>query len=173
MNLRTIKAGFRSCGIYPFNPEAVNKSKIMPSDPIIPSTLTPSSSSTIQSPPSEPSIEPTTLLDTSTALSDTPAQPSPPVVTTNSTNDVSFTIDSSISTPTNPLVLTGLIPARLADVFITPSQQPVKKNSRVIIKERVLTSKEWRDKICQQKKEKNRSDPTKKGRARMEEKGER
>ena len=47
----------------------------MPPDPIILSTLTPSSSSTIQSPPSEPSIEQTsseTVNNTPTTLPDTP-----------------------------------------------------------------------------------------------------
>ena len=51
------------------------------------------------------------------------------------------------TTPLNPLVLTGLIPAHLADIFITPTPEPIKKNTRVIIKERVLTSDEWKNKI--------------------------
>ena len=48
----------------------------------------------------------------------------------------------------NPIVARGLIPASLVDIFITPKQEKsVKTSLRVIIKERVLTSEEWFNKI--------------------------
>ena len=65
----------------------------------------------------------------------------------------------------NPLVARGLIPASLVDVFITPKQEKsVKMSSRVIIKERVLTSEEWLNQIQKKKIEKEEKEKAKQNR---------
>ena len=132
MTMKTISAGFRSCGIYLFNPDAVNKEKIMPSDSSTIETTQPTTptSSTIQNPTE---TETPTTSANETEAPTTPANETE-APTTPSDTDISFTITSSASTPTNPLVLSGLIPPRLADVFITvyrqnpPSQNPPRQN---------------------------------------------
>ena len=58
-------------------------------------------------------------------------------------------------TSQHPLVTTGLIPPTLADILLTPTvENKKKKNPRVIIKERVLTSVDWRQKIADKEREK-------------------
>ena len=54
----------------------------------------------------------------------------------------------------HPLVTTGLIPPTLADILLTPTvENKKKKNTQVIVKERVLTSEEWREKIADKERE--------------------
>ena len=57
-------------------------------------------------------------------------------------------------TPQHPLVTTGLIPPTWADILLIPTvENKKKKNNQVIVKERVLTSEEWREKIADKERE--------------------
>ena len=154
MTMGNISAGFRKCGIYPFNKDAINKEKLMPTDKVpdviagihyLPSATLPVSATT----PTAACIisEPAT-----TSSATVTSVPSNQETTPVSTPTVDFEVSKNQygmppTTPLNLLVLTGLIPAHLADIFITPTPEPIKKNTRIIIKECVLTSDEWKNKI--------------------------
>ena len=99
MSLATIKNGFRKTGIYPFNPEAIDKTRLIPIEP---------------SPSSTPLI-PTLML---------PGVESTPVENLEK-SEHNFTITSSEKTPwatstQNILTKMNIVPQYLADVFYLP-----------------------------------------------------
>ena len=99
MSLATIKNGFRKTGIYPFNPEAIDKTRLIPIEP---------------SPSSTPLI-PTSML---------PGVESTPVENLEK-SEHNFTITSSEKTPwatstQNILTKMNIVPQYLADVFYLP-----------------------------------------------------
>ena len=121
MCMQTITSGIRACGIYPFNPDSILKERLVPSD--------------------KGDKEGNELNSKS------------------SSNDVSDLTRTPIQSrlPTlpggaiqNPLVTSGFISPNLANILLKPNISTEKQNSsRVIIKERVLTDKEWIDKIAE------------------------
>ena len=127
--LKNIKEGFRKCGIYPFDPNAVDKDLISVSQKV-PSDvdLSEPARKRVKQPGStsqdidQSNVTPSTSKD----------NPSPEYI---------------LQTPTstkfaNPLVDAGLISPRMARV-LTPPDEPVKKSTRrIVTKARVLTSDE-------------------------------
>ena len=170
-SITNIKAGFLKCGIYPFNPGAVERAKMLPSGSYSPSeSISSGDSSAIYSP------APTSLLEDSSSSSSCPlstnATPSSSAATpqifdslTPSTSVTSAAGSSSLlfvsppppmvspidslsgsevhcSTSTlNRLVVAGLIPSSLADILVTP---PVTKEpTKRITGARDLTANEY------------------------------
>ena len=190
MSLSNITSAFKSCGIYPFNPNAILKDRLTASTPTQPSIL-PASNSISSTSSSTISTPPTSVLATPLQKSKPPTTPisveslidnsSPQSVNVSTTaldgsshnqssslllSPESSTANSTPATPTpstcscshdavmnHPLVKTGLIPARLADVLYAPNRENVQSKTRVIIKERVLTSDEWREAISKKEEE--------------------
>ena len=143
MTVSTIKAGFRACDIYPFNPSAIIKDRVMPStsttntnQPLVDfkTSATTSVQSTFRSGQSTPTSVQST--STTTTVNITPQQPSglstlTSKVPVESPADVPSTSSqqTTCSTPVNthPLVKTGLIPHHLADILLTPIDEGKKK----------------------------------------------
>ena len=181
-SITNIKAGFLKCGIYPFNPGAVERAKMLLSGSYSHSeSISSGDSSEISSP------VPTSLLEGSSSSSSCPlstnATPSSSAATpqlfdslTPNTSVTSAAGNRSLlsvsppppmvslidslsgsevrcSTPTlNPLVVAGLIPSSLADILVTP---PVTKEpTKRITGARDLTANEYYE--CLQGEEKKK-----------------
>ena len=140
--LSVIENGFRKCGIFPYNPDAIDKSRLQDSKSLLPSTTSaatspPSTSLATTSPPS-------TSLATTSLPSTSLTNPSP------STQIKKFDIVKKI------------IPPSLMDIFIFPSEDIVKKRTNRVIQSRVITSDEHRDMmIKKQREEKEKKNRTK------------
>ena len=105
ISLATITNGFRKTGIYPFNPEAINKASLIPIE---------------LSPSSTPIIATSTLPGVESTPDDNLEE---------SQHD--FTITSSEKTPLgtatqNILTKVNIVPEHLADVFYLPSSEEAK-----------------------------------------------
>ena len=138
-SITNIKAGFAKCGIYPFNPDAIQKAKIVSSPACGESSTdqsttssrsqTPiqgdSSSALHSTPASVNSSSSTTFPDSASSIAGATASSSE--VSAVSPSPVVSPLDSQnssgvfCSTPTlNPLVKAGLIPPDLVDILATP-----------------------------------------------------
>ena len=134
-----IKAGFSKCGIYPFNPDAVAKYKMLPSYAHrigSSSSFTPSMSDTPSSEPlsgtpsssdslSSPSEPPNHQLPMSTSYTSTVGQrrsfPSSVVSAISSYESIPSSQEASFKfSPINPLVVAGLLSEDLSDILVTP-----------------------------------------------------
>ena len=131
MSLATIKNGFRKTGIFPFNPKAINKTKLTPID----DNITPSPSLT-------PPISTTTLPGAANM------EPTPIEDLEKSTSEHDFTIHSLEETPLatsteNTLTKMNIVPQYLDNIFYLPSGKRSKNshNSRVITEGRTITDK--------------------------------
>ena len=131
MSLSTIKNGFRKTGICPFNPEAIDKTRLIPLD----NNNTPSSS--LPQP-----IPTATLLGVANMESITPLYaPSATEDLEKSNSDLDFNIHSIEEAPPLPrsieniLVRMNIVPQYLADMFYLP---PGKRNQKTY-KPRVTT----------------------------------
>ena len=130
-----IKSGFRKCGIFPYNPDAISKEKMSPSSMY---NLSSCPSSVPSTPPSSGSSAPTSSSPVFSSPNPGPSAPislSPVVPTQNSSSGVSccssvsptlFTtpdstssgyVAQSLSPTNNPLVAAGLVPEELHDIF--------------------------------------------------------
>ena len=160
LNVGIIKNGFRKCGIVPFNPDAIDKKRLMPTASTSIETPTASISSTTSTAPESNATEPTSsgfnateptssafdaAKSTASASTDIPSTSAcrPPTLPGASTSASPL---HSTEKSRNPLVAAGVIPAELVDCFITPETKKSKKekNTRVITEARVLTSDEHR-----------------------------
>jgi len=164
MNLITVKNGFRKCGIAPFDPDAIDKKRLMPSTQSSSSHQTEQSLSSLHSEPTTSTTSsnelptPDITNDPTTDVAATSNTQSSNVATTSNvqSSNVATTSDSPIPVvrpPTlpgascivtllqpkrisnNPLVATGVIPAELVDCFITPETNKSKKEKNT----RVIT----------------------------------
>ena len=149
MSLATVKNGFRKTGIYPFNPKAVNKTRLIPIEP---------------SPSSTPIIATSTL---------------PAVESTSDENldksEHNFNITSSEKTSlgtatANIPTKMNIMPEYLANVFHLPSSEINKKpyKPQGITEGRAITDKNIRHCI----KKKKKPNPGKKKRRKIEKKQE-
>lgn len=169
LNVALIQTGFRKCGISPFNPDAIDKKRLMPSDVTIKTgTLASSVPSEDSSDDIRLNITPVTERST-VSVDDNPfpslpgAAPSVPLV------DLSGNACSS--TPNQrkkPNPLLSVIPASLVDSLIIP-KTPEKKerNIRVVTKARVLTSNEQR-KLFREKVENKKAEEEAKKKRKLE-----
>ena len=152
-SMSIIKKGFSKCGIFPFNPNAVDTVKMQPSTMHQDSQS--SAESTTQSSEAESSIS-TVLAEESSAgtvgseLSD---QFTPPLFSTPTSSSANSSTCTRVSTTppattpkrspiVNPLVSAGLIPSNLGDIFAPPPSSASKPKRR-IVKARVLTEDEF------------------------------
>ena len=164
-SMLNIKAGFAKCGIHPFNPNAIDQSKVLPS--FSSSSSTDESSSTASG--ADNSLNTSTL-----SMSEIPSVNPSPIVSSHADDDgySSPQVSSGCLTSTpvgsgsvgsqsssqnqhnttphcrpqieNPLVRVGLIPQDLADIFLTPqADEREKRSSRRITGVQVLTSNEY------------------------------
>ena len=122
MVMATIKNGFRKCGISPFDPTAVDWSKLT-DDEAIEST----SNDSVPGP--------------STSNGSAPASMPSSTVPSTSSSSSSFAAVAN-----HPIVQSQCFPERLRDVLLIPHFEGQKKKSvRITTSARVLTSKEHRD----------------------------
>ena len=158
MTTSTIKSGFRATGIYPFNPNAILKDCLMPSSesPFDGSANEPLRNCIELTSAKDVDLEiqrPTHERDPSTSQLELQGK-------SGTSDDAAIIVNEGSPaaqsiTSQHPLVTTGLIPPTLADILLTPTvENKKKKNPRVIIKERVLTSVDWRQKIADKEREK-------------------
>ncbi len=116
---------------------------------------------------SSPAVVPVTPISGSSSSAAVPARPTPsdlPVSSTpnvaplNSTpTSVPTSISSTSVSPTNPLVMAGLISADMADILTTPLPDEAmirKRTKRIITGARDLTANEYRDMLLQEKRRK-------------------
>ena len=129
MSMKTIISGFRTSGICPFNPEAILKERLVPSD-----DATGIVNQVQQATPSDKSTEQNQAI--------TPA------------TSPGFSIIPGACQ--NPLVSTGLISPDLAEILQPVKHDEKIELPRVIIEEHVLTEDDWREKIATKHKRKNR-----------------
>ena len=164
-SMSNIKNGFSKCGIYPFDPDAVCKAKLLPSSVYQDSS---GQSSTESQTPSDEAVQ---LSATDESISESQASVTaehdqanevglssvdepftPPLFSTPSSSNSACTSNIS-STPSggstprrnhiiNPLVSAGLIPSNLGDI-LSPPAEVVSKPKRRIVKARVLTEDEF------------------------------
>ena len=180
-SMTNIKNGFAKCGIFPFNPDAVDKKKMLPSEMHKDSVeeMPPSVRSSVSTPTGQ-SSSPPPVSDCSESLSSGPVagdaaesvcgsstsnQFTPLLCNTPSTSD-SATSNTAPSTPcsrpiVNPLVSAGLIPSNLSDILSPPSSssQPKRRVIRVLTEDEftgILREKERKEKEAAEKKEQNR-----------------
>ena len=144
MSLATIKKRFRKTGIYPFNPEGIDKTRLIPIEP---------------SPSSTPIIATSTL----SGVESTPDE-------NLEKSEHNFTITSSEKTPldtatSNSLTKINIEPEYLANVIHLPSSERNKKpyKPRFITKGRAITDKEHQALY----KEKEKKNPGKKKRRKI------
>ena len=145
MSIATVRNGFRKCGICPYNPDAIDKSRLMPTSKPLEKNI---------APPLE--VPPTSTPPTSTPAASTPAA-------STAAASVDFSVDTPVAannttsvamSPAEPFVTAGIIPQHLADVLLLPTPRPTKiKNTRVITTSRVITNDEY-EQLLLQKKEK-------------------
>ena len=128
MSMKTIISGFRTSGICPFNPEAILKERLMPSD-----DATGIVNQVQQATPSDKSTEQNQAI--------TPA------------TSPGFSIIPGACQ--NPLVSTGLISPDLAEILQPVKHDEKIELPRVIIEEHVLTEDDRREKIATKHKRKN------------------
>lgn len=167
-SMLNIKAGFAKCGIHPFNPNAIDQSKVLPS--FSSSSSTDESSSTASGADNSlntstlsmseiPSVNPSPIVSSISSHADDNGYSSPQVssgcltstpVGSGSVGSQSSSQNQHNTTPhcrpqvENPLVRVGLIPQDLADIFLTPqADEREKRSSRHITGVRVLTSNEY------------------------------
>ena len=159
-----INAGFSKCGIYPFNPDAVAKYKMLPSSMHgigSSSSSTPSMSDTPSSEPlsgtpssldflSSPSKPPNHQLPVSTSDTSTAGHrmsvPSSVVSATSSNETTPSSQEASSKfSPINPLVAAGLVSEDLSDILVTPPNDAAVAKARTfgIAGARNLTSNEY------------------------------
>jgi len=151
MSIGTIKNGFRKCGIYPFNPDAIDKKRLMPPSLGYQAATNKDNASPLASPTAPSPLPSSSTIPASTTGASTPStefigssNPSSPAALNSLT---SLPGESKSVTPKNPLVDAGIIPASLVDCFITPETTPKAKkenNVRVTTEARLLTSEEHR-----------------------------
>ena len=160
MSLATIKNGFRKTGICPFNPEAINKTKLTPID----DNITPSPSLT-------PPI-PTTTLPGAANMEPTPIED-----LEKSTSEHDFTIHSLEETPLatsteNTQTKMNIVPQYLDNIFYFPSGKRSKNshNPRVITEGRTITDKAHQKLYKEKLKIKARKEKEKEERKRAREK---
>ena len=126
MRLATIKNWFRITGIYPFNPETIDKTRLIP----------------IELSPSSTPLIPTSTLPGATKVASTPTDKL-------EKSEHDFPVTSSKKAPLftsaqNILTKMNIVPQYLADVFYLPSSERTKRSykSRVITKGRTITDKQ-------------------------------
>lgn len=186
-SMTNIKSGFAKCGIFPFNPDSVDKKKMLPSemhkDDLVEETpsVTSSVATTPQGQSSGTVAGDGSNVSGSTSGSSASNQFTPPLFNTPPESDAAAsTISSTPCTPcsrpiVNPLVSAGLIPSNLSEILSPPSSSTQPK--RRVIKARVLTEdefteilrgKERKEKEAAEKKERNRLERERKKVAREE-----
>ena len=154
LQLGTITAAFRKCGIFPYNPDAIDKARLMDFS-INESILSVSSSSpSVGMQPSDLPAVPSPA----TPVSLVPSTSTTPASLVSPTTPVELQQPGQSSTPTNTIknydVISKLIPANLMDVFIFPTEDKTKKAStRVVTKSRVITSDEHRELLAKKERE--------------------
>ena len=131
MSMKTIISGFRTSGICPFNPEAILKERLMPSD-----DATGIVNQVQQATPSDKSTEQNQTI--------TPA--------------TSKGFSTLPGTCLNPLVPMGLISPDLAEILQPVKHDEKIKPPRVIIEERALTEDDWKQKIATKHEEKKQKE---------------
>ena len=152
----TIKKGFRKCGIMPFNPDAIDKNRLMPShegnevsfevEPTDTGAEADATEAPVQPAPTvEPDLQHPSLPGGSISISAVAAS------------------TSSDLRRLNPLIRNGLVPPSLVDCFIFPATPEKKAQSiRPVAKARVLTSVEqrkmFREKVEQKRVEEERKE---------------
>ena len=165
-SISNIKAGFAKCGIYPFDPTAIDSSKIMhfsnsstesdTSSSLDLSSIVSVNPLPIVSPLSSDvdngtqQVPPGSLPHTSTPVTVTPVTPVTvtPAVSPTGSQPVS-SCSQELSTPLsrphveNPLVRAGLVPVHLADILSPQTGSVTERKSRRITGVRVLTSHEY------------------------------
>ena len=174
--ISNIKSGFAKCGIHPYNPDAIDKSKLAPS--LVHSSTDDSSTSSATCYPTSASsnvdlssisltssdeVSFSTLSPFVSSLENDGSSQVAPEVTPESQRS-SMSHPPQTSTPQyqqlsplsftpqaveNPLVKAGLIPQHLADILTTPCADEAagKKSSRRITGVRVLTANEYVDMV--------------------------
>ena len=170
-----IKAGFAKTGIFPFNPNAIDMSKMKPSEVY----NSPASQSSLDSSREGESIA--LALNTSSSSSGVP-EPGPNtsseapscsyVPNTPTPLTVTPPVDSSTPMPpgsglsiVNPLVRAGLVPTYLADIFSVPDEQSQStRKRRRITKTRVLTEDEYMEMLKEKEAKENEAKELKKKR---------
>ena len=131
ISMKTIISGFHTSGICPFNPEAILKERLMPSD-----DATGIVNQVQQATPPDKSTEQNQAI--------TPA-----------TSQGFSTLPGACQ---NSLVSTGLISPDLAEILQPVKHDEKIKPPRVIIEERVLTEDDWREKIAAKFEEKKQKE---------------
>lgn len=154
-SMTNIKQGFKKCGVFPFNPNAVDTAKMAPSSVYQSSSASLSpKENVINDPPSDPSNISINSEPSVGETSFTPSLFSTPASTVSESSNTSIT---------NPLVKAGLVPGNLADILET--SDPVTQPKCRVIKARVLTEDEYFETLkdkekkgqeAKEKKEKNR-----------------
>ena len=155
LSLANMRSAFAKCGIYPFNPHVVLQSK----------KLSPAAITNVVSFPattSETALELSvaTDIDTATNVVPSPATgPATPDVFTPGASDIDtatvpVTVSSTMSHDTLPGAapipngLHSFIPSHMLDLFVSPmATKKKKKGLRVVLKERVITSDEYRAQV--------------------------
>ena len=150
MSLATIKNGFRKTGIYPFNPEAIDKTRLIPIEPSPSTTVIPTS--------------------TLSGVESTPAENLEKL-------EHDFTITLSGKTPLgtstqNILTKMSIMPQHLADVFYLPSSERSKKSYKpqVITEGRTITDKDHQGLYKEKEENKSRKEKRRKIEKRQERK---
>ncbi|XP_057315530.1 uncharacterized protein LOC130656643 [Hydractinia symbiolongicarpus] len=182
MGITIIKNGFRKTGICPFNPDAIDKERLMPDNSIDFISSAPNGNNTATSttpavPGSSTGASFNSLhggsFSTPVIPSTDASTPPPSSIATTPTNllTAASPFTSTPTTPVNPLVAAGIIPVSLVDAFIFPAPKPNKqKNTRIITKSRVLTSDEhqqsFREKVEKKELEEKAKEERKKERER-------
>ena len=158
---QAIKTSFRKTGIYPLDPDAIDKTQLHPS----------STQEKITTPPSDPgpsgnSSSPPGPSGNSSSPPGPSGNSSPnssPRSSGNSSPSFSTPGSQAIPCPTcgcsppqsNPLVAAGLIPSHLHDILaVTNYVSTAKKKTRVVTKARVITNEEYLEELAQKEKEK-------------------
>ncbi|KAK6191139.1 hypothetical protein SNE40_002880 [Patella caerulea] len=150
MSINNIQNGFKSCGIYPFNPESVPEEAFMPSTayrpkPSVPSD-SPAPSASIPTVTSEPSSSATdeTIIHMDMEVTDATEIPSGAVIIASDAHkeieDPAVILDSLADGARGVLIINN----QIQSIFIPPTVEfstPAKPN-RMITSCRVLTSRE-------------------------------
>ena len=172
-SMSNIKSGFNRCGVFPLNRDAIQSSKMLPSEIYsengkadkatseistisssahVGITSIPDSSqgSTSELPPNDEmpssSVSPRSSGGATPSLFSTPNSANSSI-----TSPITSSANSSITSPiTNPLVAAGLVPSNLADILSTSNTDEVQNRpKRRVFKARVLTEQEFYDTLVQ------------------------
>ena len=140
-----VKESLRKCGIYPFNPDAIDKTQLTPTHNTKSSgTQTTENTATQEEPSTSSDSTTSTTCPPSTSSDSTTSTTCPPSTVTDQT-----TICKECGTYLggNPLVTEGLIPEQLSKLFPPIPAKPLVAKRKMVTESRIISSAEFLKKL--------------------------